>query len=215
MEQPVTRPAGWNVRAHVCRQVHDLEGALLELAYATPSGERSMRPSGSTSPGRIGACRKVVPVNGCDASRSQPRSVPADQGGVTTRSSEGPVDTAVLIGTRSIHERPTACPKPRAVEARETAKEARKPGKGADLRREIHREPPRVTALGVQTLLLASGASVVSCFPGFLSGFFGLRPPVVGGAALAARELTGLAVSWAAGARDSGSAVGPVGNRSV
>ncbi len=59
-EQPATRPAGWGVQTGARRWATDLEGALSHSAHATPSGERSMRPSGSTNPGRIGACRKAT-----------------------------------------------------------------------------------------------------------------------------------------------------------
>lgn len=44
----------------VCRRARDLEGALSYSAIATPSGERSIGPSGPSSPGRIGACRAAT-----------------------------------------------------------------------------------------------------------------------------------------------------------
>ena len=47
-------------RQRVRRRATSLEGALSYLAFATPSGERSIWPSGPSSPGRIGACREAT-----------------------------------------------------------------------------------------------------------------------------------------------------------
>jgi len=44
----------------VRRQATGLDGALSYLAFATPSGERSIWPSGPSSPGRIGVCREAT-----------------------------------------------------------------------------------------------------------------------------------------------------------
>lgn len=67
-EQLVTRPAGWSVHTRARRVVHDLEGALLELAHATPSGEHSMWPSG---PNESGADRSLSQGH----SRAWPRRI--------------------------------------------------------------------------------------------------------------------------------------------
>ena len=47
-------------RRRVRRRATGLEGALSYLAFATPSGERSIWPSGPPSLGRIGACRAAT-----------------------------------------------------------------------------------------------------------------------------------------------------------
>ena len=47
-------------RQRVRRRATGLEGALSNLAFATPSGERSIWPSGPWSLGRIGACRAAT-----------------------------------------------------------------------------------------------------------------------------------------------------------